>query len=400
MSWRAWVVIMAALLAGCSANDPKNVRAGAPCEDILDCASIFPLACQDSACARITCARTVECPIGAACVDGLCRAAECVTQADCDAAAGARCFEGDCRDDLCASSAECAPDRICTGNPPQCAAPPSICVRDADCPDQTVCDVSRGACVTACGESSPCPDGSYCDARQCRSLCVTGAQCRELELCIEGKCALAPDCSGRAACPAARPFRRPEDCVCVACLVDTDCDGSSAQACVDQQCVFCLQRATSALTCASAGSVWDGQCCVSCRDTADCDVDAGESCLEGRCVNLENLVCQTDSDCPAALRCDGSRCADSSLQPCAQQADCPGGQACYPEGRCRAEAAVCASCPAPSRCVAEPQDTLGTCAGCATHCAPDGCPSGQLCQRAGEAEGRCVDAAFLAPSCP
>ena len=117
--WR--VVIMAGLLAlaGCSDPAPQNVRAGAPCEGILDCASIFPLACREGTCARIPCARTPECPLGAACVDGLCRAAECIEQTDCDVEAGERCFEGDCRDDLCSGSAECAPDRICAGNPPQ-----------------------------------------------------------------------------------------------------------------------------------------------------------------------------------------------------------------------------------------------------------------------------------------
>lgn len=384
-------------IAGCA--DETLPKGGDPCRDITDCGGVARLSCRVDRCEEQPCERSASCPAGAACVSGFCQAPECLTNIDC-AQAGGSCFEGDCRQDLCADKSECNEDQVCQGTPPTCKAPPSLCLDDADCPGQTRCQINAQRCVTVCRQDADCPSSQHCDINLCRQRCVNDQGCEPGELCIEDKCQLPPDCAQEPECPINAPLRRAQDCACVSCLSDSDCESSRGEACIENQCTYCALSGVDVQVCAGIGLPYLGGCCVGCLDDRGCAQD--QRCERGRCTSEGERGCDSDAECPDGTLCDGSRCsAASTLEPCQRQADCAASQSCYPDGRCRQEATACApGCTAPSRCVAQPGDALGACLGCQTHCQAQGCPAGQLCDRPDEAQdGRCVSEVVLRATC-
>jgi hypothetical protein len=382
-----------ALLAACGA--PPAPQLGDPCASIADCAGTDGLSCRESTCQAIACSRSAACPIGAACIRGVCGVAECLEDDDC---AESSCFEGECVRDLCDLTEQCPSGQVCRGVPPLCRTPPDVCVRDGECPVGQVCRIATGECVDGCVGDDSCEDRAYCDGRICRPLCAEDAECSALEACSEGRCAPRSSCSGAPDCPEDAPTRDPVSCQCFECRDDADCDEARGEACVGSSCVYCPARATEAASCEAQGFVFDRGCCLGCLEDADCDGALGEACEAGRCLDPIRQTCLTDSDCPTGLLCDGDRCVeDTSTSPCALQSDCPDGRACTSDGVCRTAADVCdPPCPAPGRCVASPGDALGACVGCTEHCAQAGCPDGLRCVvPEGQAEGYCADVDFF-----
>ena len=390
----------ALFVAACSnsGNEPDPVP-GDPCADILDCAPTAQLACSGGECTQIPCTRSSACPAGAACVQGICGLPVCQEDADCDEGAG--CFEGDCVVGLCQGRTDCDAGEVCLGTPSLCGPPPDVCEEDTECPLGEACKLPLARCVPSCELGQACPSGSWCDGELCRSECDDSDECDPGERCARGRCQPPRDCSGEETCPSSLPNRDPVTCECLECLEDIDCVIERGEACAATTCVFCDLRADTEAGCEELGRRFLDGCCLECLSDGDCAADRGEACESGRCIDLLEQRCESDADCPQGLICDGDRCVeDASLMACQVQTDCPGGEACYGDGRCRVEGSVCQDCPSPSRCVAEVGDTVGTCAGCTSHCLQDGCAAGQLCRVAeGEPEGYCVDEAFWQGVC-
>lgn len=396
-SRRLWAMAFALLITGCS--DESVPKGGDPCRDITDCGGVARLSCRVDRCEEQPCERSSSCPAGAACVSGFCQAPECLTNLDC-AQAGGSCFEGDCRQDLCEDKTQCTQAQVCSGTPLTCKAPPALCLNDADCPGDTRCQINTQRCVEVCQQDADCSADQHCDINLCRQRCAGEQGCEPGELCIEDKCKLPPDCAQEPECPLQTPLRRAQDCACVSCLSDSDCETSRGEACVENQCTYCALSGVDAQICAGVGLPFQGGCCVGCLDDRGCAAD--QTCERGRCTSEGERGCDSDAECPEGTLCDGSRCStSSSLLPCQGQVDCPQGQSCYPDGRCRQEATACGgACPTPSRCVAQPGDHLGACLGCQSHCQAQGCLPGQLCLRLDNTQdGRCVSAAVLGSSC-
>jgi hypothetical protein len=397
--WLAMLALALLVVTGC-----RRVEApaeGDACATVADCAPTPRLSCRNGTCQEIRCRRSNECPSGAACIDRYCAAAECNVDGDCTD--DARCFEGDCRSDLCRSVDDCGPGATCRGVPPRCQPPPSVCEEDGQCPADQGCKLPQAVCDALCARDADCESSEYCDGEFCRARCEQTADCLDERVCVQGECVPAPSCPSDETCPATLPFRQPASCDCVACLTDSDCLSERDEFCsVDGECVTCQSRNDDPDACAEQGLRFQGGCCVACLVDADCPRELELVCEQGRCVTETQQSCAEDDDCEDDERCEGDRCVPTaSLQPCSRQSDCPSDEACYDGGRCRAAGDVCGGCPAPSRCVAEPGDTRGTCAGCTASCAEAGCPDGQRCRLPeGATEGWCIDAEALAGICP
>lgn len=372
---------------------------GDSCQKFEDCAQGDRLACQNNTCQQIRCQSTPECPFGSACVGGYCTIAECLNDTECT---GAQiCFGGACLVAGCKDNSDC-PNQVCRGTPKQCLAPPAFCLNDVDCPTGKRCQNTTGQCKETCQSDDNCSVDQYCDGLFCRRRCTTDDQCTGSDLCIEQKCQSAPDC-GEAACPPDKPVRDIRTCVCLECQSDNQCNMARNEACLDQECTYCPIESTSESQCLLQGLRLRQGCCVQCVVNEHCDSENGEVCQKGRCIDQSERTCLTDDQCGFEEVCDGSRCTpESSLKACTKQTDCPDGEACHGNGRCRAVSDRCqGQCQAPNRCIAEPGDTQGTCAGCTQSCTDNGCPTDSFCYvPEGQVEGYCAASLFRPMLCP
>lgn len=398
-----WALLLS--MSACSGRRGASPEAGDECARLEDCAQTAGLVCLGETCQRIACSRTVECPVQAACVEGVCGAAECIVDADCGSV-DASCFEGDCREDLCRGREDCASGEVCAGTPPTCQAPPESCASDTDCPVGEACKLEINQCVAACSQVLPCGDASWCDEGLCRALCSEeqgDAVCDAGERCIQGLCRAPLDCSALDPCPEAAPRRDLFSCQCLECARDEDCQVGLGEVCVAGSCLRCDGAPTQGTSCVERGLFRASDaCCVACESDADCE--AGSLCEAGACINISSRSCETDADCPSPLFCDGRQCVESaSLTACERQSDCSTGEACYGDGRCRAQATSCAAgCRAPSKCIApvENPGAQGSCVGCQLACDTSTCPTSQRCYVPdGEPEGWCVDESFWRGLC-
>jgi len=148
-------------------------------------------------------------------------------------------------------------------------------------------------------------DGGAQDAAVAAS-CVEDAECAELEVCVEGRCAGLDD----------------------VCRIRADC--GPGRACVDNA---CRPTCTDDTSCGHGTSCMDG----SCRPTAECaigrDCAAGQACIEARCLD----GCADDAECGADATCDGSGVCRPDVRPrpfCVEDSECATGHLCV-DGVCR-----------------------------------------------------------------
>lgn len=137
---------------------------------------------------------------------------------------------GTCASDAdCATGERCASDSACVA-----AGGPRACTRDAQCPQDSWCDVARGLCEqgSPCGNESDCEDGFNCDPT--RGVCLPAAAPTCAELDSEAKCVPRSDCA---------PVYAGVDCSCGA---GCSCAGG-AQGCVCQEFEFfrCVDATTT-----------------------------------------------------------------------------------------------------------------------------------------------------------
>lgn len=251
------------------------------------------------------------------------------------------------------------------------------CLPASPCPASTVCDVSTGACTTACFEGA-CETGFVCNAA---GLCAEEAcnartePCPSGTICRHGAC-VAP-CEG-VVCPGRL------QCVGGACL--DLCQGvrcPSMQVCI-------ADRPGATTLCGPACTCTDIAATSLCPDGSTCDARMGSASM-GLCVEpgCETLTCGTGQICRAGAcvdACAGVRCPIAQscrmgacvADPCADVM-CVGGQVCR-GGACVApcEGVMCA---AGQRCRA------GTCE--ADPCAMVECTAGMRC-----VEGACISDGF------
>lgn len=378
-----------ALLVACEDEPVAQLSDG--CQTIADCATGDRLACLNGICSRIACERTSTCPPDAACVDGFCDAPQCAQTTDCSTGI---CYEGECRLGLCEDVSQCESGQACRGEPPRCQEPPNRCLDDRDCPGGRGCVLALGLCELECRADDECGPGSYCDDL-CRPECDRDDQCLGSQICRDRRCQDTVQCSP-ISCARERPFQDPLTCECVGCVNDFDCLVEGF-ACSDARvCTWCPLRAESDAACAAQGLTLQNGCCVECINDQDCAFGSNLECTSGRCVLANPSECAADEDCAANEVCDNARCRRAgSLSACGSQSDCGETEACHADGLCRLEGEC--DCESPSKCVAEPGDVRGTCAGCTEACTQDGCAPGELCViPPGESEGFCADAAFSA----
>lgn len=385
--------LFAAISMGASAcSDPPPPKAGDVCETLADCVGGTNLVCDYGTCAVLSCETPLQCPGQSTCVDGICGPAECETDDHC--ADDAICWGGWCVDDGCVDKSACAAGQVCLGSPPRCTAAPERCTSDLECPQGSGCLVDKRQCTSVCTSDRDCDVGTYCLDELCRDPCRDDAECPGGRSCVDDRCVKLPDCSDGPVCSGLRPYRDPLSCECVGCLSSSDCDLTRQEYCTSTgQCLYCAETGTSEEDCAGRGLHYSDGCCTECLDDSHCPSSQAPFCERGRCVGVDGPDCIAASDCEAGLVCDRGACvAPPSFDSCQTQSDCPAGEACFADGLCHAASDVCNACPTPSRCVAEPGDQTGTCAGCTAHCEASGCPDGHVCFLAEEsAEGFCVD---------
>ena len=209
-------------------------------------------------------------------------------------------------------------------------------------------------CQVDAGKCAPCTSDAHC--------APAGAVCEPLTgLCVE--CVLDQDCS---------PFHYCEDNVCVAlppCQIDADCE--EGQICDPEtgQCFQCAPQCGGKM-CGSDGC---GGQCGSCQPE--------ELCVEGKCE--EPAACTGPEDCTPFV-CDP---ATGKCAKCTEDTQCGEGMVCdTDDGEC-VECVSGDDCPPLHQCVDKKCEPLPPCA------AEEPCPNGMTCD---PDSGVCVP---CAPQC-
>ena len=190
------------------------------------------------------------------------------------------------------------------------------CLGDTDCPEGQLCDYKHNACVD----------------------CLSSADCRPDQLCLDGECVVMPGCEADGYCE--EGICDIETGACVECLADSHCPGGHV--CVDRVCVLVDLPCSTDDDC-PAGLSCDPQSglCVGCQDATDCPPEA--FCDEGTCapdfceagirVCLQEkvMICAADGGgwtveevCVGGVCLDGA-CVDECIPKC-------DGKQCGPNG--------------------------------------------------------------------
>lgn len=273
----------------------------------------------------------------------------CVAAEESDLCGGEVCpsYKSCLNDECVLSPGACESDNDCTEYQPKCDIAAHACVarcHGVSCESYEQCDESTGACELAegrCANDSDCPS----ERPNCSSshVCVedlnndpcNGVTCESHEYCSEGNCLLNPgrcdvdgDCSGStpkcdtsahncvARCHGVS-CESYEQCVeatgtcelkAGACESDGDCSGGTPKCDISSH--TCVADAETSL-CAG----------VTCTNGAQCDEATGD------CVNVDEIFCAADSDCPSfANICD-------DLGACVDQNQCTW-RTCDPPATC------------------------------------------------------------------
>jgi hypothetical protein len=247
---------------------------------------------QDTgACETAASCDTVNCPDGQHCDEVT---MECI--ADCAAEscpAGQICnpSTGECEVDNCLGS----DPTICTGEPIRNLWDSTLCAC-VECLSESNCDTNAGEtcstngscvlCATSCASNMPgtCMGTTpYCIGGCCVQ-CIGNADCSGAEICIDGSCGAAPDCTQD-------PNICPMGTTCVNGVCESQsggsCDPANPASCPSGQ--FCDPMS---MTCISLGG---GMGCGFCNEDCTCP---GNGVCDGTFCS-----CAADTDCPPAMTC-------------------------------------------------------------------------------------------------
>ncbi|BES97160.1 PTI [Nesidiocoris tenuis] len=300
-----------------------------------------------SQCFDIGCRSDSECPPTEACVNkecvNPCRYTQCGLGAECHVVSNsARCVcpqgtLGDpqvsclrpqctsdsecpsylaCRNTRCADPCDCAPGALCTvqGHVPTCRCPPGYignphvsctiepqmdtgCKQDADCASKLAC--FSGECRNPCYETKPCGQNAECFVVDTLPLRTMSCQC------LPGFLGDADVRCDRA------PLSEP------GCSTDSEC--SSAETCVNRQCV---NPCSISNPCAKNAECQPTNHKAVCRCPAGLVGDPFTNCY--RVPTGASPECTSDWDCPLEQVCINQRCQDPCRvnQPCGKGAEC------------------------------------------------------------------------------
>jgi hypothetical protein len=162
------------------------------------------------------------------------------------------------------------------------------CLTDNDCNTAAGEECTAGgicfACETECDPQTPgtCASGQYC-IDECCVDCVGAADCQNGELCIDGQCAPAPDCTqDPSVCPAG-----------YTCNAQGQCDPPmSGGVCNPQDPTSCPQGTFCDPTTLMCGLPGGANFCGLCR--ADCTCGPGLTCNGFLCEGCDPLA----QNCP------------------------------------------------------------------------------------------------------
>lgn len=368
----------------------SNCAPGEVCVNGM-CAPGGPLTCNGVP-SPLSCTKT-GCAMGQLCVPddpNVCYPSAC----GCDAMTGNWVCTADCaQGSHCVGQMQCGPNAPCPPNA-MCGADGLCHIACSGSPNMPeICNGIDDDCDGAVDEQSDpafpiCPDGTACVMGQCGGgglICMSNADCPPNQVCQNGVC------SGGATCT-------PEACN----GLDDDCDGlidevepgtvlcPNGAVCTNGQCGGNVQQCgpnsppcPAGQICSPNGVCIPGGMCV----------PAPETC-NGKDDDCDNLIDEVDPGtviCPNGGMCVNGQCG--GIIQCGPNAPCPAGQVCTPNGVCSPGACM----PVPETCNGKDDDcdgaiddapagtTLcqgGTCiaGSCKIQCmANNNCPAGQTC---------------------
>lgn len=324
------------------------------------------------------CSATQGCPMGTACINGVCVAA-------CGNTSGGT---------ACPPGAVCDPNRgVCVPAPTGCGA------NGATCNSGEVC--VNGQCIAACGSAGTmgCPPGTQCD--QASGACVpTSTQCNANGACapgfacVNGQCVAACNATSGNGCPQGTQCD-PATGQCVVTPVQCNANGACAAgyACVNGQCVAaCSSSGANGCPTGSQCDPATGRCVPvqpTCGPgTAPCA--SGQVCLNGQCV----AACSSGGTmgCPQGTACDAAtgQCVPTPTACGSNGQTCAPGQQCL-NGQC-VTACLNITCPTGTQC----DPATGACVQPPSTCGSNtACANGQVCLN-----GQCFTSCNQAMGCP
>lgn len=309
------------------------------------------------------CMTDADCPMGQACVNGMCSASDPTT---CNGMPSP----------LSCLQVGCAAGQMCVMDPNPNACYPSSCGCDA-ATGMWVCTADCGPggyCVPQqpCGANGACPPGSMCDAAgQCIPACTPSPEvcnavdddcdgvideqedpsislCANGAVCVMGQCGGSLICMTDADCP---PNTLCQNGVCggAACTTEV-CNG------LDDDCDGVIDNATPGATLCMNGAVCvNGQCGgnpMQCGPNTPCPPGqmcsaAGVCVTPGGCIPAPETCNGIDDDCDGVVDdaaagstlcsngaiCVNGQCGGNPVQ-CGPNSPCPAGQMCTAMGVC------------------------------------------------------------------
>lgn len=261
---------------GC--NESECPRGDADCEPGFVCAEgvcvIAPGEDQSAICAEI-CSSDEHCyrdgaDIGLQCIDSLCRAPACTSDAACT-------FDANFGAAPCTTAADCAGSFVCVG-------------RDGA--------GSAGGCASAPVDGT-CFFGDVIEATDLDTgatieVCGTRYECRDDGLCGYPSCATDDDC------PSLRPFCLADN-TCGVCTSDAHCTNGPFSVCIVER--------------GECGCASDAECAENpggpvCNPQGECGCELQEHCignvLGARCTERGSCGCQDTDDCRETPILDGT----------------------------------------------------------------------------------------------
>lgn len=263
----------------------------ASCDDDGDCDDEHR--CWDGHCAPKDC-QGIECDEKEACYRGVCYPS-CQDDADCG-------DEASCTDSACVDSCEeieCPSDEVC-----YFGACFDTCEAQADCDGEDRCD--DGRCAPPDCDDIDCPDDQVCYHGTCYPYCVDEDDCESEAQCEDSAC-IEPSCddglvSGEQTDVDCGGPNCPSCDIGQSCLEERDC---VSELCEDEVCVACIVNEDC-----DDGEICDNNICLP-EDgcTSDDQCDDGDDCTNSVCV---------DGDCEHDAFCDGSddQCGCTSCTDC------------------------------------------------------------------------------------
>jgi len=147
------------------------------------------------------------------------------------------------------------------------------------------------------------------DSPECKVECTENEECKEDEVCKDGKCEPKPACVEDKDCGEGETCENGE-CRKVGCTEDEEC--GPGQECVEGECKTITEPdCTDDTGCESGEECVAGKCQP--IGVVECDEEnasgPGKECVDGKCEPIVEPGCKSDSECPGQV-CNKGKCED------------------------------------------------------------------------------------------